>query len=79
MSEWISVKEQLPEEDDANDYLITDGNSCFVGFYRHDVKAWDNFTLGWVQELYADGTVATVEITHWMPLPELPKDGAKND
>ena len=46
MSEWISVKDRLPDKDDINDYLITDGKRCFVGFYHHKAKAWDNFTLG---------------------------------
>lgn len=78
MSEWISVKDKLPDKDDINDYLITDGKRCFVGFYRHKVKAWDNFTLGWVQEYYSDGSVEDIEITHWMPLPEPPKDGDNN-
>ena len=74
MSEWISVKDRLPDEDDINDYLITDGKRCFVGFYHHKAKGWDNFTLGWIQEYYADGEVDDIEITHWMPLPEPPKE-----
>ena len=49
MSEWINVKDRLPDEDDIKDYLITDGKRCFVGFYRHKAKVWDNSTLGWVQ------------------------------
>ena len=37
MSEWISVKDKLPAKDDYNDYLITDGEHCYVGHYRHDI------------------------------------------
>lgn len=73
MSEWISVQDRLPAQDDHNDYLITDGEHCFVGHYRHKAQAWDNSTLGWIQAYYADGSVEDIEITHWMPLPELPK------
>ena len=75
MGEWISVKDRLPDRDDYNDYLITDGRRCFVGHYRHNADAWDNYTLGWVQEYYADGSVKDIEITHWRELPELPKEG----
>ena len=73
MSEWISVKDRLPDENDINDYLITDGKRCFVGFYCRKAKGWNNFTLGWIQEYYADGEVDDIEITQWMPLPEPPK------
>lgn len=72
MSEWISVKDKLPEKGDYNDYLITDGEHCYVGYYRHDADAWDS-KLGWIQGMYADtGETYDINITHWMPLPELP-------
>lgn len=34
MNKWISVKDKLPEKGDHNDYLITDGEHCYVGHYR---------------------------------------------
>lgn len=73
MSEWISVKDKLPAKDDYNDYLITDGEHCYVGHYRHDADAWDNSKLGWIQctDVVTDETYE-INITHWMPLPELP-------
>ena len=75
MSEWISVKDKLPAKDDYNDYLITDGKHCYVGHYRHDACAWDNSKLGWIQgtDAATDETYA-INITHWMTLPELPKE-----
>lgn len=75
MSKWINVKDKLPTKDDYNDYLITDGKHCYVGYYRHDADAWDNVRLGWIQGRYADtGKPYDIAITHWMPLPELPKE-----
>lgn len=74
MNKWISVKDKLPEEDDYNDYLITDGKHCYVGHYRYDVDAWDNSKLGWIQGVSSDtGETYGINITHWMPLPKLPK------
>lgn len=60
--QWISVKERLPENDDY--YLTyTTEHTCEV--YRYDgdgewVTAWDD--------------TANHDITHWMPLPEPPKE-----
>ena len=75
MNKWISVKDKLPEKGDYNDYLITDGKHCYVGYYRHDADAWDNSALGWIQGISADtDETYDINITHWMPLPELPKE-----
>ena len=76
MSEWINVKDKLPAKGDHNDYLITDGEHCYVGHYRHNADAWDNSKLGWIQGVYADtGETYDINITHWMPLPKLPNEG----
>lgn len=72
MNTWISVSDILPS--DRQDYLLTDGEHCYVGHYRPDAKAWDHSMLGWVQHCCADGNVEDVNITHWMPLPELPTE-----
>ena len=55
VSEWISVKERLPE---VGTVLATDG--------RIVITAPSS-------SVTADG----IAITHWMPLPEPPKEGAK--
>lgn len=73
MNEWISVQDRLPAKDDHTEYLITDGEHCFVGSYRHKAKAWDSHILGWIQ-MQSGGKWVDVEITHWMPLPEPPKE-----
>lgn len=57
--QWISVKDRLPE--DENDYLVYfDDGFIAITFYKKN---------GW--ELWADGD----EPTHWMKLPEPPKEG----
>ena len=60
--QWISVEENLPDSDD--DVLVTDGVDCYVAYWRSDVRQWDSLTCGWVDAV----------ITHWMVLPELPKE-----
>lgn len=56
---WISVKDRLPEHED--DYLVCfDDGFIAITFYKKN---------GW--ELWADSG----DVTHWMPLPEPPKEG----
>lgn len=73
MSEWISVKERLPES----------GIPVLVAYlgYRTGEQRCDgvavvdnNGVWGWWDGGNAEETVI-VEITHWMPLPEPPKEG----
>ena len=68
MGEWISVDDRLP--DDSQDILlVVNGARVISGYYAgyngaHYVwKASRNGFVFWDDE-----------ITHWMPLPELPKE-----
>lgn len=61
MNEWISVKERLPEN--KGRYIVyMRGQEPFVSWFDGDIFR----------------TLSTVPIaypaTHWMPLPELPKE-----
>jgi len=66
MSEWISVKERMPDE------------CSYVLCYVNDIVS------GWVELLKYEGRHVWVDavnadeyepiVTHWMPLPEPPKD-----
>ena len=61
VQKWIPVTERLP--DNFERVLIASGINVDTGWYR----ARDN---EWISEGYI-GLV----VTHWMPLPEPPKDG----
>lgn len=61
MSEWISVKKRLPEE--SGYYLV------FMAYGRMDVMSYietNKCFLGYCG-------YAMKNVTHWMPLPELPE------
>ena len=59
---WISVKERLPE-DDENVMILSNERITFVGFYKNG--QWISYSL---YAIY--GNV----VTHWMPIPEIPKE-----
>lgn len=59
MSEWISVKDRLPET--SYWALVTDGKNVCMADY--DIDAWVGIAHSWVEE-----------ITHWMPFPQPPQD-----
>jgi hypothetical protein len=66
-TDWISVKDRLPEEDDY--YLLANETNVFTDFVFE-------------QEIFLRGKAAYYNIekrsghrfTHWMPLPEPPED-----
>lgn len=69
MSEWISVKDRLPETE---------------VFIYAEIRR-DNKVIGYVvtAAIYEDGTIHTDDtrnlkvddfVTHWMPLPKPPKE-----
>lgn len=66
MSEWISVDDEMPR---ANiNVLVTDGKSVGLSACRETRKEGKGFRVihsGNDWECMAD-------ITHWMPLPEVP-------
>ena len=80
MTEWISVKERLPE--DAENVLAIDceygisfGGDCAVANYN--AKSWHASTELLDASNYDGGAEVELDkqacITHWMPLPEGPK------
>lgn len=71
MSKWISVKERLPRL--HTDVLVYRRSVCRMGGYSSieyvtlghgEVPMWSNDFQTWKSE-----------VTHWMPLPEPPKEG----
>jgi Protein of unknown function (DUF551). len=61
---WISVEERLPEKEGR--YFVTDSKEVGEGVLLDG-------------KLYAcdSAPIFTEDITHWMPLPEPPKEGEK--
>jgi len=66
MSEWISVKDSLPEKDvkvlACDPYTIRIAEYG-VGYLENDIER-----LGW----WIDQNFDWDEVTHWMPLPDNP-------
>lgn len=60
MSEWIKCSERMPELDD-------DGHSEMVLVASRNGSIHLNFLID-------DEWSLAMEATHWMPLPDLPKD-----
>ncbi len=58
--EWISTKERLPD-DDGNVLIFDKGHNIAIGYYDNVVSSWYD-----LDDMRAF-------ITHWMPLPEIPK------
>lgn len=61
MPKWISVEEALPKYGER--VLITEG-ACVFEAYRSISNKWVRHGIGWAED-----------VTHWMPLPEPPKEG----
>lgn len=67
--EWISVKDRLPERDQkVLVYDAGDETEIHVYHLREDLDGlyWDDES-GWAVDFE--------NVTHWMPLPEPPKEG----
>ena len=61
--EWISVKDRLPDKK-CEAYLCSLDSCLFPGSQYIDIRVY-----------YGDGEwEANGTVTHWMPLPELPKE-----
>ena len=73
MSEWISVKDRMPRYNETvliyrpsmAEPILADK---YFGFYGED-EEWNE---GWVR--YGKDLKGNDIITHWMPLPEPPKE-----
>lgn len=81
MAEWISVKDRLPSREglmeDESEYVLVslswpDGiqDVTICGYEKDGWSTWDGF--GFTK-------YSKEHITHWMPLPEPPKEEDKTD
>ncbi len=70
---WISVEERLPsiDEDDvfnkehkiSKPCLVWEGDTHYFGVYHHVQDSWVVY-----------GRLGNINVTHWQPLPEPPKN-----
>lgn len=101
MSEWISVKERLPEVETEVIVLALHGNHAVIttGIYQDGTMTTEDSTWNWETDgfdydekldawiipegwyeykhyLGDDEYNYTIDdvVTHWMPLPEIPKE-----
>ena len=71
MSEWISVKDKLP---DAGGYVVCIAKrNPFSRFMPMVARIEKNGWVNPITEQYIS------EITHWMPLPEPPEEEKENE
>lgn len=67
---WVSVEDRLPTENGK--YLVCNAGTAYVKTARFDNTVYDR--PGWYNG-DNEGDWEESWITHWMPLPELPKEG----
>lgn len=80
-NEWISVKDRLPDEDGkylcVKDALGTPCvNVCWFSKDLFKVDKYDFFDKKGIRGFYnysSEWGYYGTDVTHWMPLPELPK------
>lgn len=68
MPQWISVKDQLPEDNLEVLFFSQEYDGCFVGYKAAEGSYVDpesnGLSVSNIQKYY----------THWMPLPETPEE-----
>ncbi len=76
MSKWISVEDRLPNNAENDWVLVQVVDKTGFSFiprvmeYRESKADWFDEEWGWLSAHNGNFTV-----THWMPLPEPPKEG----
>lgn len=62
--EWIKIEDRLPNQP-MKCLVYDEGDNMFIAYYEHTLGCWSNYD----EEYNFTGAV-----THWMPLPEPPKE-----
>ena len=65
VDKWIQVTERLPEEDGR--YLCNTRSFAFPGSFYQTIMKYEKGG-------FIEGYIYTDDVTHWMPLPEPPKE-----
>jgi hypothetical protein len=77
---WINIKNGLPPPSDDGEgfsinVLITNGIEIGLGYYEYEYFGDENDPVRYSSPSWHDATDYVTEgVTHWMPLPALPKD-----
>lgn len=66
IQKWIPVTERLPDESDR--YLCNVRSFAFPGSFYQTILPYE-------KDGFREGHIYTDDVTHWMPLPEPPKEG----
>lgn len=69
--EWLSVKDRLPENQQICT-LYSDGTH--LTFFKFHEKGHSGNDFHYFSDMNNKGPIGVDEITHWMPLPQPPKD-----
>ena len=75
MNNWISVKDKMPKNGEqvlvAYSYSVDRQCVLLARVYHQKKKKIRASTAFWIEQASGRG-LASWDITHWMPLPELP-------
>ena len=85
--QWINVKDRLPDKDGNYLCYLECGAVCEAAFDSTIASEGEEFPFGEWVGVYNSDTLGFTDsyweeydaITHWMPLPEPPKDGDTNE
>ena len=72
MSEWISVDNKKPKYGEMVIVCSKEGNVQNSVYF---LDGWDDEPDWWQDSANDYNPIALHHFTHWMPLPEPPKDG----
>lgn len=65
---WVSVEDELPHKDASCKYLvISNGEPCVSDWYPTMLSTSWGF-----RKLHIDGHREELDVTHWMPIPNIP-------
>ena len=78
MDNWISVKDRLPECE-KEVLIVTDNGIITTAMYEDGKMSTDDSAWNWWEYRYYNSddvynNCVDDKVTHWMPLPEPPKE-----